>query len=48
MKNLGLFNGEPKAYIYVDTEGERLPICGGWWAGASGAGVFYVDLGNSR
>lgn len=27
MKNLGLFNGEPKAYIYVDTEGERLP---GW------------------
>lgn len=48
MKNLGLFNGEPKAYIYVDTEGERLP---GWRrrvARTSGTGVFYVDLGNSR
>ncbi len=44
LKNLGLFNGEPKAYIFVDTDGERLPVCGGRWFSASGAGVFYVGL----
>lgn len=48
MKNLGLFNGEPKAYIYVDTEGERLPVCGGGWSSTSGAGVFNVSLSGSR
>lgn len=48
LKNLGLFNGEPKAYIYVDTEGECLPICGGRWSSASRAGVFGVGLNYSR
>ena len=48
LKNLGLFNGEPKAYIYVDTEGERLPVCGGRWYFTSSAGVFSVSLLDSR
>lgn len=44
LKNLGFFAGEPKAYIFVDTNGERLPICGGGWYYTSSAGVFYVSL----
>lgn len=48
LKNLALFNGEPKAYIYVDMNGERLPRCGGGWASTSYAGVFYVGLGHPR
>lgn len=48
MKNLGLFNGEPKAYVFADTEGERLPICGGSWNDTSHAGVFSVYLSNAR
>ena len=44
LKNLGLFPGEPKAYLYVDTNEERLPICGGCWRNASRAGVFSVLL----
>lgn len=44
MKDLGLFPGEPDAYFYADTSGERLPICGGCWLNGSNAGVFYVDL----
>ncbi len=44
MKALSLFPGEPNAYIYADTEGERLPICGGGWSDASNAGVFCVYL----
>ena len=48
LKNLGLFPGEPKAYLYVDTNEERLPICGGSWYSTSCAGVFGVDLLNPR
>ena len=33
---------------YMNNSGERLPICGGSWGSASGAGVFDVDLGNPR
>ena len=48
MKALGLFAGEPEAYIYADTSGERLPLCGGCWSYGSGAGVFGVNLTNPR
>ena len=48
MKALGLFAGEPEAYIYADTSGERLPRCGGGWSDGSGAGVFSVYLANPR
>lgn len=48
MKALGLFAGEPDAYIYANTEGERLPLCGGGWFNGSRAGVFNVGLGNPR
>lgn len=48
MKELALYPGEPNAYLYVDTEGERLPLCGGRWAYAAGAGVFGVDLHAAR
>lgn len=48
MKALGLFAGEPEAYIYADTSGERLPLCGGGWNHGSLAGVFNVDLSNPR
>ena len=48
MKELALFPGEPQAYVYFDTEGERLPICGGGWHNTAGAGVFYVDLVSPR
>lgn len=48
LKILGLFPGEPKAYFYVDTNGERWPICGGRWYYASSAGVFFVNLYNPR
>ena len=33
---------------YMNNSGERLPICGGSWGGASSAGVFDVDLNNPR
>ena len=33
---------------YMNNSGERLPICGGGWYSASGAGVFFVNLGNPR
>ena len=33
---------------YMNNSGERLPICGGSWGSASGAGVFGVDLDNPR
>lgn len=44
MKELGLFPGEPEAYFYADTSGERLPLCGGGWYGGANAGVFGVGL----
>lgn len=48
MIELGLFPGEPKAYMYADTGDERLPICGGSWAGGAFAGVFDVSLSSPR
>lgn len=48
MKELGLYPGEPRAYLYADTEGERLPIAGGYWDRGAGAGVFSLDLDSPR
>lgn len=48
MKELALFDGEPNTYIYVDTEGERLSLCGGGWAYGSSSGVFNVSLSDPR
>lgn len=48
MKNLGLFVGEPETYIYADMNGERLPLCGGYWSSGSSAGVFSVGLNHPR
>lgn len=49
LKELALYPGEPEAYCYIDsTEGEYLPLCGGNWNSASGAGVFNVNLGDPR
>ena len=48
MKELALYPGEPEAYLYADTEGERLPIAGGRWSYGADAGVFYLSLGNAR
>lgn len=33
---------------YMNNSGERLPLCGGYWNSASGAGVFGVDLSIPR
>lgn len=33
---------------YMNNSGERLPLCGGSWNGASGAGVFSVNLYDPR
>lgn len=57
--NKELFGGSDKTnaafiigdeeYCYIDsTEGEYLPICGGYWNNTSHAGVFNVDLGSPR
>lgn len=48
MKELALYPGEPEAYLYADTEGERLPIAGGAWLNGASAGVFHLDLGSAR
>lgn len=48
MKELGLFPGESEAYLYADTEGERLPFAGGAWNDGANAGVFYLTLLNAR
>lgn len=52
-KALLLYPDEPNGdyggdYHGLNTSGERLPICGGYWNGTSGAGVFRVSLGNPR
>ena len=52
-KALLLYPDEPGGdyggdYHYVNTVGERLPICGGRWDDTSSAGVFNVDLINPR
>lgn len=33
---------------WMNTRGERMPLCGGWWHGGAGAGVFYVTLNDPR
>ena len=48
MKELALYPGEPKAYLYADTEGERLPVAGGGWDHGAGAGVFHLYLDVAR
>lgn len=48
MKELALFPGEAEAYIYADTEGERLPRAGGYWHNGAYAGVFCVHLYSPR
>ena len=46
---LGLWNGEENAYLYIDsTDGEYLPICGGYWGHGSSAGVFDENLNAAR
>lgn len=52
-KALLLYPDEPGGdyggdYHWVNTTGERLPVCGGSWHYGSGAGVFGVDLNNPR
>ena len=51
-KALLLYPDEPSGdyggdYHWVNTTGERLPLCGGWHSGSS-AGVFNVDLNSPR
>lgn len=48
MKELALYPGEPEAYLYADTEGERLPFAGGHWNDGALAGVFDLHLNNAR
>lgn len=48
MKELALYPGEPKAYLYADTEGERLPVAGGGWGDGAAAGVFGLNLYRAR
>ena len=48
MKELALYSGEPETYLYADTEGERLPLAGGYWYYGAGAGVFFLNLLNAR
>lgn len=48
MKELALYPGEPEAYLYADTEGERLPIAGGDWSPGAHAGVFNLTLYDAR
>lgn len=52
-KALLLYPDEPGGdyggdYHYLNTRGERLPLCGGSWFSGSGAGVFGVGLGSTR
>lgn len=49
LKELALFAGEPKAYLYIDsTSGEYFPIRGGGWSNGAGAGLFCTDLSHPR
>ena len=48
MKELALYPGEPEAYLYAETEGERLPIAGGCWDCGPLAGGFYLNLDSAR
>lgn len=53
VKALILYPDEPNGdyggdYRNITLAGERVPICGGYWSDASGAGVFYVGLNYTR
>lgn len=49
LKELALFAGEPKAYLYIDsTNGEYFPVRGGRWAFGAYAGLFCTTLNNPR
>ena len=49
LKELALFAGEPKAYLYIDsTDGEYFPIRGGSWGNGANAGLFYTYLHDPR
>lgn len=51
LKALALFpadNEKVDGYFWADTEGERLPLRGGNWDDAGCAGVFALNLSNSR
>lgn len=49
LKELALFAGEPKAYLYIDsTDGEYVPLRGGRWADGANAGLFDTYLDSPR
>ncbi len=48
LRELALFAGEPEAYLFADTDGERFPYRGGGWSYTSGAGVFCAYLSIPR
>lgn len=49
LKALALYNGEEKAYCWIDsTDGEYFPIRGGDWHCGANAGVFNVSLISPR
>ena len=49
LKELALFAGEPKAYLYIDsTDGEYFPLRGGHWAHGAYAGLFCTNLYGPR
>ena len=49
LKELALFAGEPKAYLYIDsTSGEYFPIRGGLWSDGASAGLVYTNLYSPR
>ena len=49
LKELAIYDGEPNAYLYVDsTDGEYIPLRGGGWNVAASAGVFHLSLCNPR
>lgn len=44
MLELAIYNGEPKAYCYLDaTEGEYIACRGGYWNYSTSAGVFHLS-----
>lgn len=48
LREIALFTGEPEAFLFADTEGERFPFRGGNWSSTSGAGVFCTALSDPR
>lgn len=49
LKALALYNGEPNAYLYVDsTDGEYFPSRGGGWRNGTLAGVFCTYFADPR